>query len=30
VLAASRFHNGELTIDQVKDHLEHDGFTVRR
>jgi imidazole glycerol-phosphate synthase subunit HisF len=30
VLAASRFHDGELTIDQVKDHLEHDGFTVRR
>jgi cyclase len=30
VLAASRFHDGELTIDQVKEHLEHDGFTVRR
>ena len=30
VLAASRFHDGALTIDEVKDHLERDGFTVRR
>ena len=30
VLAASRFHDGELTIDEVKDRLERDGFTVRR
>jgi cyclase len=30
VLAASRFHDGELTINQVKEHLEYDGFTVRR
>jgi cyclase len=29
VLAASVFHNGELTIDQVKRALEADGRTVR-
>jgi cyclase len=30
VLAASRFHDGTLSIDEVKDRLERDGFTVRR
>jgi cyclase len=30
VLAASRFHDGELTIAQVKDHLAHEGIVVRR
>jgi cyclase len=30
VLAASRFHDGELTIGQVKDHLAHEGIVVRR
>ena len=30
VLAASRFHNGDLTIGQVKDHLAAEGIPVRR
>ncbi len=30
VLAASRFHAGDLTIAQVKDHLAADGIAVRR
>jgi cyclase len=30
VLAASRFHAGELTIGQVKDHLAAEGIPVRR
>jgi len=30
VLAASRFHDGELTIAQVKDHLATEGIPVRR
>lgn len=30
VLAASRFHFGELTIEQVKEHLASRGVTVRR
>ena len=30
VLAASRFHDGELTIAQVKDHLAAEGIPVRR
>jgi cyclase len=30
VLAASRFHDGELTIGQVKDHLAAEGIEVRR
>ena len=30
VLAASRFHDGDLTIAQVKDHLAAEGITVRR
>ncbi len=30
VLAASRFHDGELTIGQVKDHLAREGIVVRR
>jgi len=30
VLAASLFHYGELTIDQVKDYLEDNGIPVRR
>ena len=30
VLAASRFHDGELTIGQVKEHLAASGFPVRR
>jgi cyclase len=30
VLAASRFHDGDLTIGQVKDHLAADGIPVRR
>jgi cyclase len=30
VLAASRFHDGELTIREVKDHLADRGITVRR
>ena len=30
VLAASRFHDGELTIGQVKEHLAHEGIVVRR
>jgi cyclase len=30
VLAASRFHDGELTIAQVKDHLANEGIEVRR
>jgi len=29
VLAASRFHDGDLTIGQVKDHLREQGITVR-
>jgi cyclase len=29
VLAASVFHNGELTVDEVKRALEADGRTVR-
>jgi cyclase len=29
-LAASRFHDGDLTIGQVKDHLAADGIPVRR
>jgi cyclase len=30
VLAASRFHDGELTIVQVKEHLAAEGLPVRR
>jgi len=30
VLAASRFHDGDLTIEQVKDHLVAEGIPVRR
>ena len=30
VLAASRFHDGDLTIAQVKDHLAAEGIAVRR
>jgi cyclase len=30
VLAASRFHDGDLTIAQVKDHLAPEGIPVRR
>ena len=30
VLAASLFHYGELTIDEVKDYLEDNGIPVRR
>jgi cyclase len=30
VLAASRFHDGDLTIAQVKDHLATEGIPVRR
>jgi len=30
VLAASRFHDGDLTIGQVKDHLAAEGIQVRR
>ena len=30
VLAASRFHDGDLTIAQVKDHLAAEGIPVRR
>jgi len=30
VLAASRFHDGDLTIAQVKDHLASEGIPVRR
>jgi imidazole glycerol-phosphate synthase subunit HisF len=30
VLAASRFHDGDLTIAQVKDHLAGEGIPVRR
>jgi imidazole glycerol-phosphate synthase subunit HisF len=30
VLAASRFHDGDLTIAQVKDHLVAEGLPVRR
>jgi cyclase len=30
VLAASRFHDGDLTIGQVKDHLAAEGIAVRR
>jgi len=30
VLAASRFHDGDLTIGQVKDHLATEGIPVRR
>jgi cyclase len=30
VLAASRFHDGDLTIAQVKEHLAADGIPVRR
>ena len=30
VLAASRFHDAELTIAQVKDHLAEEGIPVRR
>ena len=30
VLAASRFHDGDLTIGEVKDHLAADGIPVRR
>jgi cyclase len=29
VLAASVFHNRELTIGQVKDELRHDGALIR-
>jgi cyclase len=29
VLAASRFHDGDLTIAQVKDHLDAEGIPVR-
>jgi cyclase len=30
VLAASRFHDGDLTIAQVKEHLADEGIVVRR
>ena len=30
VLAASRFHDGDLTIGQVKEHLAAEGIAVRR
>jgi cyclase len=30
VLAASRFHDGDLTIAQVKEHLAAEGIEVRR
>ncbi|MGZ4131967.1 MAG: imidazole glycerol phosphate synthase subunit HisF [Actinomycetota bacterium] len=30
VLAASRFHDGDLTIGHVKEHLAHEGIAVRR
>jgi cyclase len=30
VLAASRFHDGDLTIAQVKEHLTDEGIPVRR
>jgi cyclase len=30
VLAASRFHDGDLTIAQVKAHLADEGIPVRR
>jgi imidazole glycerol-phosphate synthase subunit HisF len=30
VLAASRFHDGDLSIGDVKEHLLREGFTVRR
>jgi imidazole glycerol phosphate synthase subunit HisF len=30
VLAASRFHDGDLTIGPVKDHLAGEGIPVRR
>ena len=30
VLAASRFHDGDLTIAQVKEHLANEGIPVRR
>ena len=30
VLAASRFHDGDLSIAEVKDDLQRRGFTVRR
>ncbi len=30
VLAASRFHDGDLTIAQVKEHLAEEGISVRR
>jgi len=30
VLAASRFHDGYLTIAQVKDHVAEEGLPVRR
>jgi imidazole glycerol-phosphate synthase subunit HisF len=30
VLAASRFHDGDLTISQVKEHLAAEGLPVRR
>ena len=30
VLAASRFHDGDLTIAQVKEHLAAEGIPVRR
>jgi imidazole glycerol-phosphate synthase subunit HisF len=30
VLAASRFHDGDLTISQVKDYLADEGIAVRR
>ena len=30
VLAASRFHDGDLTIAQVKEYLDAEGIPVRR
>ena len=30
VLAASRFHDGRLTIAEVKEHLAREGIPVRR
>jgi cyclase len=30
VLAASRFHDGDLSIVQVKEHLTREGIQVRR
>ena len=30
VLAASRFHHGDLTIAQVKEHVASEGLPVRR